>query len=96
VYSVLLAAALAGGSAAGALTMLGFGLGTLPAMSALSYAGGWLPRREGLVARLLGGLLVACGIWTAIVPVAILRGVHQQQHHANIGRLTPRSSAVGE
>jgi sulfite exporter TauE/SafE len=47
VYSLLLAAALAGGSAAGALAMLGFGLGTLPAMSALSYADGWLPRREG-------------------------------------------------
>src|SRR5690349_3453580 len=35
VYSVLLAAALAGGAVAGSLTMLGFGLGTLPGMSAL-------------------------------------------------------------
>jgi uncharacterized protein len=80
VYSVLLAAALAGGAAAGALTMLGFGLGTLPAMSALTYAGGWLPRRDGLGARLLGGLLVACGIWTAMVPVAVLTGAAQHQH----------------
>ncbi len=74
VYSVLLAAAVAGGARAGALTMLGFGLGTLPAMSALSFAGAWLPRREGFAARLLGAVLVACGLWTATVPVAILTG----------------------
>jgi uncharacterized protein len=81
VYSVLLAAALAGGARGGALTMLGFGLGTLPAMSSLSYAGSWLPHRDGLVARMLGALLVACGLWTAIVPVAMLRGSPQHQHH---------------
>jgi uncharacterized protein len=83
VYSVLLAAALAGGAAAGALTMLGFGLGTLPAMGTLTYAGGWLPQRDGVMARVLGALLVACGLWTAIVPVAILSGSHEhQQRHA--------------
>jgi uncharacterized protein len=82
VYSVLLAAALAGGAAAGAFTMLGFGLGTLPAMSALTCAGAWLPRRDGLAARLLGALLVACGVWTATVPVAILTGAPQHLHHS--------------
>jgi uncharacterized protein len=83
VYSVLLAAALAGNAAGGALTMLGFGLGTLPAMSALTYAGRWLPRRDGLAARLLGALLVACGLWTAAAPVAVLTGapLHQHQRH---------------
>ena len=80
VYSVLLAAALAGGAVGGSLTMLGFGLGTLPAMSALSYSGAWLPRRDGLTARLLGALLVACGIWTAILPVAMLCGAHLHHH----------------
>jgi len=80
VYSVLLAAALAGGAVVGSLTMLGFGLGTLPAMSALSYSGAWLPRRDGLTARLLGALLVACGIWTAILPVATLSGAHMHHH----------------
>ncbi len=83
VYSVLLAAAVAGGAGAGALTMLGFGLGTLPAMSALSLGGSWLPRREGLAARLLGAVLVACGVWTATLPVAILTGAtgaHPHQH----------------
>ena len=81
VYSLLLAAALAGSAAAGALTMAGFGIGTLPAMSALTHAGGWLPQRGGLPARLLGALLVACGLWTAIGPVALLRG-SPHQHHA--------------
>jgi hypothetical protein len=80
VYSVLLAAALAGGAVGGSLTMLGFGLGTLPALSALSYAGGWLPRRDRLTARLLGGLLVACGIWTAVLPLAMLSGAHMHHH----------------
>jgi len=82
VYSVLLAAALAGGARAGALTMLGFGLGTLPAMSTLSYAGSWLPQRDGPMARVLGALLVACGLWTAIVPVAVLSGAQEHRHHA--------------
>ena len=80
VYSVLLAAAVAGGAAAGALIMLGFGLGTVPAMSTLSYAGSWLPQRDGLMARLLGALLVACGLWTAITPVAILSSSREHQH----------------
>jgi len=92
VYSVLLAAALAGGAVGGSLTMLGFGLGTLPAMSALSYAGAWLPRRDGLTARLLGALLVACGIWTAILPVAMLSGT-QIHHHP--GDRTPDRTLAG-
>lgn len=79
VYSVLLAAALAGSARGGALTMLGFGLGTLPAMSTLSYAGRWLPPRDGMMARVLGALLVACGLWTAVVPLAMLSG--SRQHH---------------
>jgi len=83
VYSVLVAAALAGSAGAGALTMLGFGLGTLPAMSALSYAGSWLPQRDGVTARLFGALLVACGLWTAIVPVAILTGSQPHQHQSS-------------
>jgi len=52
----------------------------VPAMSTLSYAGSWLPQRDGLMARLLGALLVACGLWTAITPVAILTGSREHQH----------------
>jgi sulfite exporter TauE/SafE len=67
--------------------MLGFGPGTVPAMCALGYAGGWLPQRAGLTARLCGALLVACGVWTAIVPVAILSGSQAHQRHNADGRI---------
>jgi hypothetical protein len=80
VYSVLIAAALAGSAARGACIMAAFGLGTLPAMTSLSYAGAQLPRRDGALARLLGAVLVACGLWSAVVPLAVLSG-RQHQHH---------------
>ena len=80
VYSVLIAAAVAGSGARGGLTMLAFGLGTLPAMSGVGYLGRRLPRRDGAFARLLGASLVACGVWTAAVPLAQLSGVHVHQH----------------
>ena len=80
VYSVLLAAAVAGGSASGAATMIAFGLGTVPAMAGLSLVGARLPRPGGSLARLLGAALVACGLWTAVMPIAALSGAHEHQH----------------
>lgn len=82
VYSVLVAAAVAGGAASGAVAMIAFGLGTVPAMAGLSYAGARLPRPGGSLARLLGGAIVACGLWTAALPIAALRGAHE--HHAPV------------
>lgn len=80
VYSVLLAAAFAGSALGGGATMIAFGLGTLPAMLGLSYASGRVtPPRAGL-ARLLGSVIVACGLWTASMPIAILFGAHQHVH----------------
>jgi uncharacterized protein len=81
VYSALLAAAVAGGAVRGAATMVAFGLGTVPAMATLGYFGTRLPRREGAFARLLGAGLVACGLWTAIVPLATLSGASPHAHH---------------
>jgi len=81
VYSVLVAAAVAGSAARGSATMLAFGLGTLPAMSGLSYLGRRLPRREGTLSRLLGATLVACGLWTAALPLAVLTGATSHAHH---------------
>jgi uncharacterized protein len=81
VYSVLLAAAVAGSAARGSATMVAFGLGTLPAMSGLSYLGRRLPHRDGTLARLLGATLVACGLWTAALPLAVLSGSQPQAHH---------------
>jgi hypothetical protein len=80
VYSVLIVAALAGGAGAGALTMICFGLGTLPVVTGLSYAGTRLPGPQGTAARLAGAALVACGLWSAIAPLASLSGAHQHQH----------------
>jgi uncharacterized protein len=82
VYSVLLVAAVAGGALSGAVTMAAFGLGTVPAMAGLSYLGSRLPSPHGAVARVLGAVLVACGLWTAIVPIAALSGSHVHHHEA--------------
>lgn len=66
VYSALALAAAAGGAAGGALLMLGFGLGTLPAL----LATGLTAQRLGAIAhgprarRLAGALLIAFGVWT--------------------------------
>jgi sulfite exporter TauE/SafE len=87
VYSVLLAAAVAGSAARGGATMLAFGIGTLPAMGGLSYLGGRLPRRDSAWARLLGSCLVACGLLTATVPLAVLGGSTAHAHHHVTGAM---------
>ena len=80
VYSVLLAAAFAGSAWAGAATMTAFGLGTLPAMLGLSYASSRFGPPRATLARLLGSVIVACGLWTASMPIATLFGAHQHVH----------------
>lgn len=87
VYSVLLAAAVAGGPLGGAATMIAFGLGTLPAMAGLGFVGTRLPPPGGALARLLGAALVACGLWTAVVPLGILTGSLEHQHHHDMGAI---------
>ena len=62
--------------------MIAFGLGTMPAMLGLSYAGARLPRADGTLAHLLGASIVACGLWTATMPIAVLTGSDQYHHHA--------------
>ena len=63
VYAMLLTAIGAGGPAAGALTMLAFGLGTLPAMLAAGLSVGGLRRwtRDARVRFAAGGAIVALG-----------------------------------
>lgn len=80
VYSVLLAAAFAGSALAGGATMIAFGLGTLPAMLGLSYATGRFTPPGATLSSLLGSVIVACGLWTASMPVAILFGAHEHVH----------------
>jgi hypothetical protein len=74
VYSVLLAAAVAGSATAGSAVMLAFGIGTLPSMLSLSYAGAHVGLRDGTLARLFGALIVACGLWSASMPLSMLSG----------------------
>jgi sulfite exporter TauE/SafE len=70
IYSMLLVAALAGGAWQGAVTMLGFGLGTVPAVLAAGLAGGqaW---RVGMARGLkyaAGSLLLVFGLLTMLAP----------------------------
>lgn len=84
VYSVLLAAAFAGDALRGSATMIAFGLGTLPAMLGLSYAGARFVTQRPTFSRLLGAVIVACGLWTASMPIAVLSGGHPHGH-ASLG-----------
>ncbi|MEO1574459.1 MAG: sulfite exporter TauE/SafE family protein [Pseudomonadota bacterium] len=70
VYSMLAVAALSGTAAHGALTMLAFGVGTLPAMVGLSLAGSRLAflRRPG-ARRGFGAILMLSGLWMAAMPL---------------------------
>jgi uncharacterized protein len=65
VYAMLLSAMSAGGTASGMLTMLAFGIGTLPAMVATGWATGGIGRwtRDGRIRVLAGAAVVAMGLY---------------------------------
>ena len=86
VYSVLVAALASGSALNGTATMIAFGLGTAPAMLALSHGGARIPLREGAFSRVLGAVIVACGLWTAAVPIAALTGADTHAHHVAAAR----------
>ncbi len=67
-WTALLGAATTGDAASGALLMAAFGAGTLPALGLGGWlAAGWRPSAPGW-RRLAGALLLAAGLWTAVVP----------------------------
>lgn len=77
VIGALLYAGFAGSSWAGAAVMLGFGLGTLPAMLAIAGAGRWA-RQMALTAQWrwpLAGAMVAAGLGSLLLPVAAIRAM---------------------
>ncbi len=81
VYSALLTSTAAGSTAAGAGTMVAFGLGTLPAMAGLGALAARLPRLASAHSRALGLIVIACGLWTAAIPAgALLAGQPQCEH----------------
>ena len=69
VYSVLMTAASTANPATGALTMLAFGAGTLPAMLGLTVAAPALASflEDRMVRRLIGFALVVLAIWTILM-----------------------------
>ncbi|MDX1635720.1 MAG: sulfite exporter TauE/SafE family protein [Marinobacter sp.] len=66
IYSTLGWAALQPTVASAALTMLCFGLGTLPSMLTTGYAAGWVKnlRQHPRFRQMAGILLIAFGLWT--------------------------------
>ena len=76
VYSVLIWALSAGGPLAGALLMLGFGLGTLPNLLAMGAFAAQLAAfvRRQWVRRIAGGMVVAFGIYQLLIAGARLSG----------------------
>jgi uncharacterized protein len=83
VYSALVAAAVAGSGMQGAAVMLAFGAGTVPAMLGVGLVGSRLPNPTGAFARLVGAVIVACGLWIAAMPLAALslHNPHAHLHH---------------
>ena len=73
VYGMLLAAAGTGTPGVGALMMIAFGLGTLPAMAATGAMGARFARlrRSPRYRRIAGLAVVLMGLWTIAWPVAM-------------------------
>ena len=76
VYSVLVWAIGAGGALKGALLLLSFGLGTLPALLAMGTAAAALAEfvRRPAVRRLTGSLVVLFGIYEIVLAARMLIG----------------------
>jgi sulfite exporter TauE/SafE len=81
VYFVLLWALTAGNAAQGALTMLAFGIGTLPTLLATGFMTSWLTRfaRSTRARQLVGLLIVAMAIGSLFIPMGDQMTGHQ--HH---------------
>lgn len=80
VYAALALALVSGGALAGALTMLAFGVGTLPALIALGFAGRWLAAlRQGGARRAAGAILCVLGV---VLLVGAYSGHLHQGHPA--------------
>lgn len=78
VYAALALALVSGGAFEGASTMLAFGLGTLPALIALGFAGRWLAALRS------GGARRAAGAALCVLGVVLLLGAYSGHMHDNV------------
>lgn len=83
VYTVLMTAASTANPFSGAVTMLAFGAGTLPAMLGLTAAAPALSSflEDRTVRRLIGFALVVLAAWTLVMMWSAMQG--QQMNHAH-------------
>jgi sulfite exporter TauE/SafE len=91
VYSMVLMALVAGDAGRSALIMAAFGLGTLPAMTLTGLAATRFRLTTGrpLIRRLGGALLIAFGLWTALVPLRHAGGGDGDHHHHHAATRPP-------
>jgi len=83
VYTMVLAASVSGNPINGAVIMIAFGLGTLPAMTGTSLMGQQTQRLRQRPAfrQLAGALLILFGFWTAFFPLSSLLPGHTPDGH---------------
>lgn len=79
VYFVLLWALTAGTAVQGALTMLAFGIGTMPTLLATGFMTSWLTRfaRSSRARQVVGLLIIAMAVGSLYLPI----GEHPAGHH---------------
>lgn len=82
IYSSVLWASAYGGALDGALLMLLFGIGTLPALLGLSFAGQSFQRvfQHAIAKKLLGGILISIGLWVALGAVVLGERLYQHDY----------------
>ena len=56
----------------------------------IGLVGSRLPKPTGAFARLVGAVIVACGLWIAAMPLAALSNPHAHLHH-HLGEAAPTS-----
>jgi sulfite exporter TauE/SafE len=81
VYFVLIWALTAGDATRGALTMLAFGIGTLPTLLATGFMTSWLTRfaRSATARQVVGLLIIAMAIGSLFIPMG--DQMHGHHHH---------------
>ncbi len=81
VYFVLVWALTAGNAVQGALTMLAFGIGTLPTLLATGFMTSWLTRfaRSSTARQVVGLAIIAMAIGSLFLPIG--DQVHGHHHH---------------